>query len=487
MRSALRLSIKLSLLLAAFWLALAGGLAARSWWRLPTLSAWHQLVLPQEYRVKDASSVPDFAAYLALEERLFSALRTTLYADSERTSKVAFGRYTPGSLVAIRALDTQGNRSGLRLHPQARGVVVLLHGLSDSPYSLHAVGDAFYARGISTISVRLPGHGTVPAALLRTAWEDWYGVVELAMTEAARVSHGQPIYLVGYSTGAPLALLNALDAAQDPGRPQLARLILISPALAVSDVAFLSNFAANLAFLPGLERARWLDVYPETDPYKYGSFPIRAGEEVWRITRTVAARMEAAVASGEIQRLAGITVFQSLVDATVQPRAVMDRLLLRLPPRSAVDELVVFDLNRSEGLSALIDPFYQRQAAEMAAAGPFGFQVALISNRDPSSSEVVEFRRAAGSRDTQTLALGLHWPNTLVSLSHIALPFPIDDPMYGLTPKLAADGFTLGGPALRGETGAMVLPLGRFARVRSNPFFAVIVDRIDRLAASEAR
>jgi alpha-beta hydrolase superfamily lysophospholipase len=481
MRLALRLSTQLLLLLAALWFALAAGLAARSWWRLPSLSAWHQVVLPEEYRARDAAKVPDFAAYLALENRLFGALRTSFYANPAHASTVAYGRYTPGSKVAVRALDGNGNRSSVRLHPQARGVAVLLHGLSDSPYSLHAVSDVFYARSVSVISVRLPGHGTVPAALLGTSWEDWYGVVELALNEAARIADGQPVYLVGYSTGAPLALLNALDAARDPSRPQLTRLILISPALAVSDVAFLSNFAANLAFLPGLERARWLDVYPETDPYKYGSFPIRAGEEAWRITRTVAARMDAAVASGEINRMAGVSVFQSLVDATVQPRAVIDRLLLKLPKRGVIDELVVFDLNRSERFSALIDPVFARQAEEMAASGPFDFQVALISNRDPNSNEVVEYLRAAGSRETQTLALGLHWPGALLSLSHIALPFPVDDPMYGLTPTLPADGFTLGGPALRGETGALALPLGRFARVRSNPFFSVIEGRIEAL------
>ena len=38
------------------------------------------------------------------------------------------------------------------------------------------------------------------------------------------------------------------------------RLLLFSPAIGVSDFAVMTNFASLLAFVPGLERARWLDV-----------------------------------------------------------------------------------------------------------------------------------------------------------------------------------------------------------------------------------
>ena len=60
-----------------------------------------------------------------------------------------------------------------------------------------------------------------------------------------------------------------------------------------------------------------------------------------------------------------------------------------------------------------------------------------------------------------------------VRLSSAALPFPIDDPVYGLAPA-AASRYTLGNLAVRGESGALVVGLGTFARLRSNPFFAVI-------------
>jgi hypothetical protein len=61
--------------------------------------------------------------------------------------------------------------------------------------------------------------------------------------------------------------------------------------------------------------------------------------------------------------------------------------------------------------------------------------------------------------------------------------------MYGLTPRPAPDGLAmpLGRGAPLGEAGALVLPTGFFARIRSNPFFAVIVERIDAAVAADRR
>ena len=44
-----------------------------------------------------------------------------------------------------------------------KGAVVLLHGLTDSPYSLRHVARRDADRGFVAIGIRIPGHGTVPA------------------------------------------------------------------------------------------------------------------------------------------------------------------------------------------------------------------------------------------------------------------------------------------------------------------------------------
>ena len=77
----------------------------------------------------------------------------------------------------------------------------------------------------------------------------------------------------------------------------------------------------------------------------------------------------------------------------------------------------------------------------------------------------------------------------MFSLGHLAIPTPIDDPMYGLTPRPRSDApyIPLGRGAPSGESGALLISLGQFARIRSNPFFPVIVERIDAAVKADAR
>jgi hypothetical protein len=82
--------------------------------------------------------------------------------------------------------------------------------------------------------------------------------------------------------------------------------------------------------------------------------------------------------------------------------------------------------------------------------------------------------------------LPLNWPAGVLSLGHVALPFPIDDPVYGLTPAPAVPKFELGALRARGEAGAMVVSLDTLARLRSNPFFDVIREKIKASIESPA-
>lgn len=66
------------------------------------------------------------------------------------------------------------------------------------------------------------------------------------------------------------------------------------------------------------------------------------------------------------------------------------------------------------------------------------------------------------------------------SLSHIALPFSVDDGLYGLDPDPAEDfGIRLGSIGLRGEQGALILGLDSLMRMSSNPFFPYQAERIE--------
>ena len=65
---------------------------------------------------------------------------------------------------------TDWNRSYI-MEPQGIpvGAVVLLHGLTDSPYSLRHIARLYQSRGFVAIAIRLPDHGTVPAGLINVS------------------------------------------------------------------------------------------------------------------------------------------------------------------------------------------------------------------------------------------------------------------------------------------------------------------------------
>jgi hypothetical protein len=86
-----------------------------------------------------------FREYVAQEERLFAELREAIYA-APPSSQSPLERYGGGSLAARIALDTTGNRSHEITHPAHRGTAVMLHGLSDAPYSLQSIGRELHPR-----------------------------------------------------------------------------------------------------------------------------------------------------------------------------------------------------------------------------------------------------------------------------------------------------------------------------------------------------
>jgi alpha-beta hydrolase superfamily lysophospholipase len=479
-----RLAFQAIVLFVAIAAAVAIGFAAQAWWRLPDLDRWHTVKLDNEFKAGGAAP-RTFPEYVAQEDRLFAELKQKFYAAPVANAS-ALERYSAGSLAARVALETTGNRSHELTQAAPRGAAVMLHGLSDAPYSLESVGRLLHERGFYVVFLRLPGHGTIPGALRDADWEDWMAATALALRHAADHAPGKPLYVAGYSTGAPLALLHTLRAMEDKSLTMPSRLLLFSPAIGVSEFAVMTNVTSLLAPVPGLEKAAWLDVMPEYDPYKYNSFPVNAATQVWSLTRALEKSLVSAQRRGMLDRMPTVTAFQSLIDATVVAADLATRLFVRLPAKG--HELVVFDVNRESLLTSLIASGPNRMFDRIVAAPALPFQLTVVGNRSPGSTEVVEWIREVGNLEKVPKTTGLAWPDRVFSLGHLAIPTPIDDPMYGLTPSRAPDGLALplGRGAPSGEAGALVLPLGQFARIRSNPFFPVIVDRIDAAVKADA-
>ena len=101
---------------------------------------------------------------------------------------------------------------------------------------------------------------------------------------------------------------------------------------------------------------------------------------------------------------------------------------------------------------------------------PFG--LTLVGNSSRETDEVVAAHKPPFSgRPKQVKELGATWPSAVFSLSHVALPFPPDDPLYGQTAPEDTDQIYLGHIALQGERGVLALPPTMLLRLRYNPFY----------------
>jgi len=445
----------------------------------PAPAVWHEVHLP-DFTAGQADAIRTLDAYVALEGRLFADLQDRVYGAVPPAGRIVINRYNTGSLSDPGVWPVNWNRT-FRLEPagsRSRGAALLLHGLTDSPYSLRSIGEHLAARGFEVVGLRLPGHGTAPSGLLDFEIEDMQAAVRLAMRDLrTRGATDRPLLLVGYSNGAALAVDYALAALDDASLPRPAGLVLISPAIGVSKLAVVGRLKTGLSSVPGFERAAWEVIGTEFDPYKYTSFSFHAAGETFRLTRVLAREIERHRGGAPLHGYPPVLAFLSTVDATVKAEAVADTLLDHLAPDG--HELVLFDVNRYAAAQPLLvnDPGPLTARLRSRTGRPYALTV--ITNASPDSLQVVEQRAPAGSGRTVERALDLAWPPMTFSLSHVALPFPPDDPLYGYAPPAPVRHVQLGRIEVRGENGVLDVPTWALTRQRSNPFHGYLIERID--------
>jgi esterase/lipase len=164
--------------------------------------------------------------------------------------------------------------------PFRRGVL-LVHGLTDSPYFMHPLAEFFRNQGFRVMAILLPGHGTQPGDLLEVRWEDWARAVAYGVEQLAR--EVDEVCLGGYSAGATLAVRQALVDHRVRG------LFLFSPALRVSPAAALANLHKAYSWL--WPAGKWVDIKPDDDIYKYESLAKNAAFQMHALIRDLNARL----------------------------------------------------------------------------------------------------------------------------------------------------------------------------------------------------
>ena len=442
----------------------------------PSLEPWHTERLTAEFTATKADTVRTFDDYRHLEDQLFAQLQKQVYARTGTGPAYALVRYSAGSAADPQRRNPNWNRSFELPTDSPAGGALLLHGMSDSPYSLRALGEALNQRNYWVVGLRLPGHGTAPSGLLDITWEDMAAAVRLGMEHLASKVGQKPIHILGYSTGAPLALNFTLDALEGKVSPLPASLVLISPAIGLHPAAKLSGVLNGLSVVPGLARLAWLAIEPEFDPFKYNSFATNAGAQVYRLTRDVARRIADRGRPGPIRNFPPTLVFKSAVDATVSADAVVDDLLKYLAADS--HELVLFDINRFAAKETLLIDDPAPLSDRLMTDATLPFTVTLVTNESPHSRQVLTRRKAPFSKVAAEIKrLNLSWPTEVISLSHVALPFPPDDPLYGQRLPQDDKVLFLGQMAIRGERGLLRISSDWLLRLRYNPFYDYLENR----------
>lgn len=163
-------------------------------------------------------------------------------------------------------------------NPIKKGAL-LIHGLLDTPFTMRDIGLELKNQGLLVQGILLPGHGIKPSCLLHIRLNEWVQTVAQAIDLMAK--EVDQIYLVGYSTGATLALYHVLKNPE-----KIAGLILLAPAFKIGAFYdFLIPMAMKISSLA--PRLAWLSLHEETDYARYRSLCLNGVHQVHLLAKEI--------------------------------------------------------------------------------------------------------------------------------------------------------------------------------------------------------
>jgi pimeloyl-ACP methyl ester carboxylesterase len=414
---------------------------------------------------------------MALEDKLFEELDRKIYEKVPESERNPINRYTKESLSDPgrwqEAYGISYNKSFELPAENAKTGVLLIHGMSDSPYSLHTQAEYLNKKGVWVVALRMPGHGTVPSGLVDVRWQDMAAVVKMGMAHLKEKVKGKPIYIMGYSTGAPLALNYTLKALEDDTLTLPSGLIFYSPAIGVSPAAPLAIWQSRIGHLLGLSKLEWNTIAPEFDPFKYGSFAVNAGDQVYRICNEVQKQLDSYTQNpGTKRAFPPVLSFASIVDSTVSISATIDKLYKRLP--KGEHTLVLFDISHQFSTRHFVKQTTLNALSKLRTTSTGkNYTFELITDMNTTDGKLLRI-----VNEDHIEKLPLSWPKELYSLSHLSLPIGGDDPLYGNKNAPQSPGIRLGHLALYGESGVLQTSPASLLRLRWNPFHGYIKKRV---------
>ena len=282
-----------------------------------------------------------------------------------------------------------------------------------------------------------------------------------------------PLVLAGYSNGGALGIHYAISAIGSASQPSPDAIVLLSPMIGINAIARITRLYHTVATVFRNRKAQWQSINAEIDPFKYSSWPMNANVQAWAMTQAVERKLARLQASGRIDQMPPVLAMQSVVDATVVVPKLITALFDRLD--SATSELFLFDVNRSDRLSNLLNLSFEKSVGPKLNRTDRPYRLSVLTNAQ-SGSNHLSLRTRCGTAWAEE-PLELSWPDGTVSLSHLAVPIPPDDPIYGAGGDDSA-GLSLGTLSMRAEPGALMISNSVFVRCRNNPFYQFMEDRI---------
>lgn len=155
--------------------------------------------------------------------------------------------------------------------------VLLIHGLSDSPYSFIDISGRLYEQGFLVRTVLLPGHGGKPADLMIPTIDNWLELI--AHHTALLQQEVDQVWVGGFSTGANLAMIEAMN------NPEVDGTLLFSPAfISQKPIDFLAPYAKHFI--------DWADNDPEVSITRFESLTMNGAALFYESSKMVREQLE---------------------------------------------------------------------------------------------------------------------------------------------------------------------------------------------------
>jgi hypothetical protein len=139
----------------------------------------------------------------------------------------------------------------------------------------------------------------------------------------------------------------------------------------------------------------------------------------------------------------------------------------------------LFDINRYAATSALLINDPGPLTKRLLIDDSLPYSLTLVGNKKTTSRAVNAHYKPPFTENIAVVEpLWREWPRGVFSLSHVALPIPPNDPLYGRYPPELDNQIFLGQQALQGERGLLKIPPGFLLRLRYNPFYDYLEQRV---------